>query len=57
MTLLLQILSALLLALGSGLLWVAYLNMDQAKPEDRMSDDWLGAVYRRAVRDAQRGME
>ena len=42
MTLLLQILAGLLLALGSGLIWLAVLRMDAEEwEEDRVSEDWL----------------
>ena len=44
MILLLKILCALLLAIGSGLIWLAVLEMDaeEWEPDDRMSDDWIG---------------
>ncbi len=42
MTLLLQILSAILLALGSGVIFLAVLKTDKdRREEDQMSDDWL----------------
>ena len=43
LTILLKILAALLLALGSGAIFLAVLKMDaeEWEPEDRMSDDWM----------------